>query len=83
MRAQQGEVGRLTKRLQAQTELQSETPSRLCGGLVLKQARSSGIPYDTPPDELMPMRLACSPPPAVPALQKSNAQSAGAPSRWA
>ena len=81
MYLQQGEVSRLTKRLQAQTEPQSETPLRLHGSSMLKQARGCGIPYDTPPEELMPVRLACSPSPTMPALQKSVGQSANAPPR--
>ena len=83
MHVQQAEVGRLARRLQAQAEPQSETPSRLQGRPTLRQAPGSGIPYDTPPDELLPMRLACSPSPAVPALHNSADLTADAAPRWA
>lgn len=79
----QGEVSRLTKRLQAQTELQWETPLHPQGSSMLKQARGSGIPYNTPPDELMPVRMARSPSPTRLAVRKSIGQSANVPPRWA
>ena len=83
MHVPQAEVGRLTRRVQAQAQPQSETPSRLQDRSTLWQAPGSGIPYDTPPDELAPMRLACSPSPAVPARQNSADLAADAAPRWA
>lgn len=61
-RMSQAEVSCLNKRLQeqaAQRPAVEDTPSRgTCPKLCAPNLGSiTGIPYDTPPDELMPMRL--------------------------
>jgi len=40
------------------------------------QMDSSGVPYDTPPDELMLMRAVCSPDPSTSAVQQGTGKSA-------
>ena len=80
----QAEMSRLNKRLQeqaAQRPAVEDTPSRgTCPKLRAPKLGSiAGIPYDTPPDELMPMRLQPDLDAASPAEQHDAAKRPGTP----